>query len=152
MVSELVQYYTQGMFSFAIIFIAFFITVYSYQFLTKTISHKERRPWDFLFVASLLFLIFEFFSLLMFFRVIELVAIDIVIWSKIFEFLYSGFVLLAFISQNDLILKNHLILISKKDSDQKIKEEVKQELKEIAEEKKTENPPATKSGKQKRWV
>ena len=88
----------------------------------------------------------------MFFRVIELVAIDIVIWSKIFEFLYSGFVLLAFISQNDLILKNHLILISKKDSDQKIKEEVKQELKEIAEEKKTENPPATKSGKQKRWV
>ena len=107
--------YIYGLFTIANVFIAFFIALYAYLFLTKTKEHKERRPWDFLFVASLLFLIFELLSLFVYFGIIVFVGVDITMVSKIFEFLYSGFVLLAFISQHDLILRSHIILISKKE-------------------------------------
>ena len=111
----MLEIYTKGLLSFAIVFIAAFITFYSFQFLKKTVKHHERKPWEFLFVSSVLFLAFEIVSLLMFLGLIERGFLDVSFWSKIFEFLYSGFVLLAFISQHDLIVNNHLILISKKD-------------------------------------
>jgi len=106
--------YIQGLFTIANVIIALFISLYAYLFLTKTNKHRERRPWDFLFVSSLLFLIFELVSLFVYFGIIQFVGFDLLVVSKIFEFLYSGFVLLAFINQHDLILKSHLILISKK--------------------------------------
>jgi len=108
-------FYLQGLFTIANVFIACFITLYAYLFLLKTQHHRERRPWEFLFVASILFLTFEFLSLFLAFGVINIVGFDVTLISKIFEFLYSGFVLLAFISQHDLILRSHLILISKKE-------------------------------------
>lgn len=130
MAAEVISHYVRGLLAFAIVFIAFFIALYSYMFLIKTVHHKERKPWEFLFVASCLFLIFEVFALLMHLGVIALVSVDVVFWSKIFEFLYSGFVLLAFISQHDLILNNHLILISKKDEQSvRVEENVQKELK-----------------------
>jgi len=107
--------YLFGIFTVASTFIAIFITIYAHLFLLKTKRHKERRPWEFLFVASLLFLLFELISLASYFGVIRFVGVDLVMVSKIFEFMYSGFVLLAFISQHDLILRSHLILISKKE-------------------------------------
>lgn len=107
--------YIYGLFTIATVVIAFFITIYANLFLVKTNRHKERRPWDFLFVSSVLFLTFELLSLFIYFGFIQIVGVDITMVSKFFEFLYSGFVLLAFISQHDLILRNHLILISKKE-------------------------------------
>ena len=115
----MIEGYVQGILSFSIVFVASFITLYSYMFLQKTVRHKERRPWEFLFIASVLFLIFEVVSLLSFLGILNLASVDTAFWSKIFEFLYSGFVLLAFISQHDLILNNHLILISKKEANDK---------------------------------
>jgi hypothetical protein len=106
--------YLYGMFNLATMFIAVFIAVYAYLFLTKTKEDRERRPWDFLFVSSILFFVFELLALLSYFNLIGLGGLDILMVSKVFEFLYSGFVLLAFISQHDLILRSHLILISKK--------------------------------------
>lgn len=122
------EYYVRGLLSIAIWFIAFFIAMYSFMFLMKTTEHRERRPWDFLFVASVVFLVFETLSVLIHFGIIALVKIDIIFWSKIFEFLYSGFVLLAYVSQHDLILKNHLILISKKDENPSLKKQVEEEV------------------------
>ncbi len=116
--------YLFGLFTIANLFIAFFIMIYAYLFLVKTKRHKERRPWDFLFVASLLFLLFELVSLFSYFGVIQFVGVDMAMVNKIFEFLYSGFVLLAFISQHDLILKSHLILISKKEDKKTIKVQI----------------------------
>jgi hypothetical protein len=108
--------YLFGIFTIANLFIAFFIALYAYLFVTKTQRHRERRPWDFLFIASILFFFFEFLSLLSFFNIILFVNPEtLIIINKIAEFLYGGFVLLAFVSQHDLILKNHLILISKKE-------------------------------------
>lgn len=111
--------YLFGIFTVSSCFIAIFITFYAYLFLLKTKRHRERRPWDFLFVSSLLFLLFQLLSLFSFFGIIQFVGVDLIMVSKIFEFLYSGFVLLAFISQHDLILKSHLILISKKEEGEK---------------------------------
>ena len=62
----MIEAYVEGLLSFSIVFIACFIALYSYMFLTKTIQHKERKPWDFLFVASAIQI-----------RVIEAVAIAI---------------------------------------------------------------------------
>lgn len=114
-------HYLYGIFTLASVFIACFITVYAYLFLTKTQEHKERRPWDFLFIASILFLLFELLSLFVYFGFIQFIGVDLPMVSKVFEFLYSGFVLLAFISQHDLILRSHLILISKKEDHESIK-------------------------------
>ncbi|RME30706.1 hypothetical protein D6789_04865 [Candidatus Woesearchaeota archaeon] len=111
--------YVRGLLTIALAFIAIFITLYAYLFMSRSTSHKDRRPWDFLFAASIAFLIFEFTSLLTFIGVISFARIDLVTLSKIFEFIYSGLVLLAFISQHDLILKSHLILISRKEKKEK---------------------------------
>jgi hypothetical protein len=113
--------YVHGIITLANVFIAFFITMYAYLFLKKTQHHRERRPWEFLFVSSILFLILEILSIFVYFGAIRLIGVDILVISKIFEFLYSGFVLLAFISQHDLILRSHLILISKKDTPEDVK-------------------------------
>lgn len=117
----MIENYITGIISFAIAFIGLIICMYSYLFLTKTVKHKERKPWEFLFVASVLFVTFQVLSLLTYLGIIN-AFIDMSFWSKIFEFLYSGFVLLAIISQHDLILNSHLILISKKDQEKDKKE------------------------------
>jgi hypothetical protein len=102
---------------YANIFIATFILVYAWLFLKQTNEHKDRRPWDFLFVASLLFLLFQIFNIMFLSGVTTILgdSIDIDLVRNLFSFLYSGSVLLAFVSQHDLILRNQLILISKKD-------------------------------------
>lgn len=106
--------YVQGLLSIALLLIAFFIAMYAYLFMTRTTNHKDRRPWDFLFAASIAFFIFELTALLHFLGILVVASVDIALLSKVFEFIYSGLVLLAFISQHDLILKSHLILISRK--------------------------------------
>lgn len=102
---------------YANIFIATFILVYAYLFLNQTNEHKDRRPWDFLFIASLLYLVFQIFNIMFLSGVTTILSdsVDLDMVRNLFAFLYSGSVLLAFISQHDLILKNQLILISKKD-------------------------------------
>lgn len=102
---------------YANIFIATFILIYAYLFLQQTNEHKDRRPWEFLFVASLLFLVFQIFNI-MFLSGVTYIwseSIDVDLVRNLFAFLYSGCVLLAFVSQHDLILRSQLILISKKD-------------------------------------
>jgi hypothetical protein len=103
---------------YANIFIATFILVYAYLFLQQTNEHRDRRPWDFLFVGSLLYLVYQIFNIMFLSGVTSILSnsIDIDLVRNLFAFLYSGSVLLAFISQHDLILRSQLILISKKDT------------------------------------
>ena len=100
---------------FANSFIAFFIMVYAYLFLKKTNVHRDRRPWDFLFIASVVYLVYQLINVLFLSGVSSLSTLDITFVSNTMAFLYSGCVLLAFISQHDLILRSQIILISKKD-------------------------------------
>ncbi|MBR9701136.1 hypothetical protein GOV11_04695 [Candidatus Woesearchaeota archaeon] len=97
-------------------FIAIFILIYAYMFLKKTNKHRDRRPWDFLFIASVIFLIYEIFIVMFLSGVTSLSTLDLQFINNTMAFLYAGCVLLAFISQHDLILKSQIILISKKDA------------------------------------
>ena len=111
---------------YANVFIATFILIYAYLFLKQTNEHRDRRPWDFLFIASLLYLIFQLFSILYLSGVTTMLSaqVDVDLVRNIFAFLYSGSVLLAFVSQHDLILRSQLILISKKDKKPTAKSEI----------------------------
>ncbi len=116
MAVEYVQY-LQGIFSISLVILAFFISLYAFLFLKRTKKRKERRPWDFLFIASLLFLFFEVLSFLHYFNIFTLNTNVLSIIGKAAEFFYSGLILLAFVSQNDLIFNSHLILISREDEE-----------------------------------
>ena len=122
--------YVSIVLGYANIFIALFIMAYAYLFLQKTNEHKDRRPWDFLFVASFLYLIFQIFNTLYVSGVTMVLSnmVDIDMVRNIFAFLYSGCVLLAFISQHDLILRSQLILISKKDSVSRPRKEAQKDV------------------------
>jgi hypothetical protein len=100
--------------AYANIFIATFILVYAYLFLHKTQEHRDRRPWDFLFLASFFYLLFQVFIVLVL-SGFTFSGVNLDLISNAMAFLYSGCVLLAFVSQHDLILRSQLILISKKD-------------------------------------
>jgi len=107
--------FVNALFSWANTFIAMFIMIYAYLFLTKTKKHRDRKPWDFLFLASFIFLLYQIFNLLVVSGVTMISAIDLTMVSNLMSFLFAGAVLLAFVSQHDLILKSQIILISKKD-------------------------------------
>jgi hypothetical protein len=107
--------------AYANVFIAAFILIYAYLFLRKTQEHRDRRPWDFLFLASFFYLLSQVFVVIVRSGV-EVPGINLDIVSGVLAFLYSGCVLLAFVSQHDLILRSQLILISKKDEKHPTKE------------------------------
>ncbi len=109
---------------YANVFIALFIMIYAYLFLKKTNEHRDRRPWDFLFIASVVYLVYQIFAVLYLGGITTLSTIDLTFVSSLMAFLYSGCVLLAFISQHDLILRSQIILISKKDPKNKVREEI----------------------------
>lgn len=105
----------QGIFSMANAFIAFFIVVYAFLFLKKTKSHRERRPWDYLIIASIVYLFYTFLVMLFTIYGVEtIINLNITDVSVFFQFLYTGLILLTFISQTDLIFKNEIIIITRR--------------------------------------
>lgn len=112
----MVSQYVTVWLAYANIFIAAFIMAYAFLFLKHTNEHRDRRPWEFLFVASFFYLLFQITNVV-FLSGIFNSALDMTLISNAMAFLYSGCVLLAFISQHDLILRSELILISKRDKD-----------------------------------
>lgn len=104
-----------GIFSLANTFIALFIVIYAFLFLKKTKSHKERRPWDYFIVASTIYLIFAvLMMLLVIYEVKSIAGFGVIELSVFFQFIYTGLILLGFISQTDLMFKNELIIITRK--------------------------------------
>jgi len=105
----------RGIFTLANAFIAVFIVIYAFLFLKKTKSHRERRPWDYLFVASAIYLTYTLIIMLFsLYKVDVLLNLSLDELSIFFQFLYTGLILLAFISQTDLIFKNEIIIITRK--------------------------------------
>jgi len=105
----------RGIFTLANAFIAVFIVVYAFLFLKKTRSHYERRPWDYLFMASIIYLTYTMaIMLLTLYNVQVILSLKLDELNVFFQFLYTGLILLAFISQTDLIFKNEIIVITRK--------------------------------------
>jgi len=130
----------QGIFSLANAFIALFIVIYAFLFLKKTKSHKERRPWDYLFVASIIYLSYTVVSMLLtLYHIDVMMNLNLIDLNVFFQFIYTGLILLAFISQTDLIFKNEIIIITRKlEPEEKNKIGTKIE-KEFTEEEKQKN-------------
>jgi len=113
--------FVSGIISLANAFIALFIVVYALLFLKKTKSHRERRPWDYLFVASTIYLLYTLLAMILqIYEVHQIWNLDVYELTIFFQFIYTGLILLAFISQTDLIFKNEIIIITRKlDDDEK---------------------------------
>jgi hypothetical protein len=136
-------YVVQGIFTLANTFIAICIVVYALLFLKKTKSHKERRPWDYLFVASVLYLFYTLLTMLLtLYHIDVLLNLGVSELSIFFQFLYTGLILLAFISQTDLIFKNELIIITRKLEPEQKNRIAAQLQKEVDEERKNKEKPA----------
>lgn len=150
----------RGIFTLSNAFIAVFIVVYAFLFLKKTRSHYERRPWDYLFMASIIYLTYTLaIMLLTLYNVQVILNLRLDELNVFFQFLYTGLILLAFISQTDLIFKNEIIVITRKlEPDAKthleekiekdfVVEEIKEKETEIraAEEQKTQEPQEKKA-------
>jgi len=105
----------QGVFALANAFIALFIVIYAFLFLKKTKSHRERRPWDYLMIASMTYLVYTFLVMLFTIYGVETIFnLNVTDVNVFFQFLYTGLILLAFISQTDLIFKNEIIIITRR--------------------------------------
>ena len=105
----------KGVLSLSNVFIAVFIVIYAMLFLKQTRSHRERRPWDYLVVASVIYLLYTLFTMLIQNYGEQMVFnLSLDELSIFFQFIYSGLVLLAFISQTDLLFKNEIIIITRR--------------------------------------
>ena len=105
----------RGIFAMANSFIALFIVIYAFLFLKHTKSHKERRPWDYLVVASIIYLAYTLVAMLLsIYGVQSMLTMRLGELSMFFQFVYTGLILLAFICQTDLIFKNEIIIITRK--------------------------------------
>ncbi|MBN2458792.1 hypothetical protein JXB28_00765 [Candidatus Woesearchaeota archaeon] len=135
----------KGVLSLANAFIAVFIVIYALLFLKQTRSHKERRPWDYLVVASTIYLAYTIMLLVLaIYDVKTFIGLNLEDVSIFFQFIYSGLILLAFISQTDLIFKNEIIIITRK-LEPKDKDRVEEEIeKEIGEALNKPKEPAVK--------
>jgi amino acid transporter len=147
-------YLVQGIFTLANTFIAVCIVVYALLFLKKTKSHKERRPWDYLFVASVLYLTYTLLTMLLtLYHIDVLLNLGLGELSVFFQFLYTGLILLAFISQTDLIFKNEIIIITRKlQPGEKSKTELNVGKELTEEEKKKKAAETEKSKKDKVYI
>jgi hypothetical protein len=106
-----------SVFTVANSFIALFIVVYAFLFLNKTKRHKDRRPWDYLFLASIIYLLYTLFLMMLEIYQVKILfgTLGVYELSIFFQFTYTGLILLAFISQTDLIFNNEVIIIMKKE-------------------------------------
>jgi glucan phosphoethanolaminetransferase (alkaline phosphatase superfamily) len=139
----------RGIFTLANAFIAVFIVVYAFLFLKKTKSHYERRPWDYLFMASIIYLTYTMaLMLLTLYNIQTVLNLKLEELNIFFQFLYTGLILLAFISQTDLIFKNEIIVITRKlepsakiKLEEKIEKDLEQEIKKKEAEMQSEELP-----------
>jgi hypothetical protein len=98
-----------GTLEIANLFIAIFIVYFAYQFIRKTHRHIDRRPWELLIGASVVFLISELFA---FAKIIY--GWEIVGLRNLLQMLFAALILFAFTHQHHLIHHQDSIHIHKK--------------------------------------
>jgi hypothetical protein len=117
--AEIISSYIANLLQIANLFISIFIIILAYLFFQKTKPHKERTPWILLFVAVILFFIFELMGLL-------ITPIPEV--RDFFKTLFIAFMLYVFVYQHYLLKDSQNITI------QNINNKTKLNVKEIVKE------------------
>ncbi|MGV8162297.1 MAG: hypothetical protein ACP5N2_03105 [Candidatus Nanoarchaeia archaeon] len=107
------------MLQWANVFISFFIIIIAYFFFQKTKPHKNRTPWVILFIAVIMFFIFEISN------AIRPNMSSIPELKDFFKTLFVGFVLYVFVYEHYLIEHSNTIVIEKKEQKIKVDEEQK---------------------------
>ncbi|USN45479.1 MAG: hypothetical protein H6502_05540 [Candidatus Woesearchaeota archaeon] len=101
--------YFKQILDLANVFISLFVLLYAYSFLQKTNNVRDRRPWVWLTVATMIFFIAQVL------HVMFPTPDEVLISVKFFlQTTFIGMVLFVFIFQYDMIVKSELILITKK--------------------------------------
>jgi Ca2+/Na+ antiporter len=93
------------------LFIAIFIIFFAYLFLKKTHKHRDRRPWELLIIAIVIFLISE---ILAFIKIMSPSHWEIVGLRNLMQTLFAVFMLFAFTHQHHFIHNQPSIRIHNK--------------------------------------
>lgn len=102
------NYWTEIL-SFANVIISLFVVAFAIVFLKKTEPINGRKPWVYLFMAVVIFLLFQIF------KVIGLFSAGA--WPELADFLqtlFIGLVLYVFIYQYHLLYKSGVIVVKSK--------------------------------------
>ncbi len=99
----------ESIINIANLFISLFVLIYAWSFLKQTADVRDRKPWVFLFIATIVFFIFELVGVLDLFKLSTIPGV-----TSLFETIFIALILFVFIFQYDLILKSDLILITRK--------------------------------------
>ncbi|MBD3209498.1 hypothetical protein GF367_03705 [Candidatus Woesearchaeota archaeon] len=115
--------YLSGILEIANVFISLFVLIYAWSFLRQTADVKDRKPWVFLFVAAIVFFLFEVVGVLDVFNISKVPGL-----RSFLESAFIALILFVFIFQYDLILKSDLILITRKIAREEKLEKDEQEI------------------------
>lgn len=121
--------YLQGLFIIVNTFLSFYIVIYAYVFLSRTKDYPDRRPWELLFLGSIIFLITQVVWISAIYGEEVLLGINIYTLNVVCQFLYAALILIAFITQSQLILKSDMILITRRVQKRREEEAVKKRSK-----------------------
>jgi len=130
--------YPQGIFIIVNTLLALYIFIYALVFLKRTNEHpiSERRPWILLFFGALFFLLSQILSVIWLYGNQAIFGMNIFTIKVLFEFVYGGLVLLAFITQSHLILlKDILVIVRKlksKTKEKELEQDIDKEMTEIS--------------------
>ncbi len=97
------------------VLISVFVMVYAYSFLKRSDAVAEKKPWEYLYVASMFLFLAETLDALQLFKPKEYPLFYFKSVERFLEFLFLGFLLLSFKYQNYLLAKKEELLIRKKD-------------------------------------
>lgn len=121
-------YYASGMLIVVNFIISLYVVIYAYLFLLRTKHYEDRKPWELLFIAAIFFLISHMVGLSLFYGKTNYFGIDTTSFGLIMSFVYTVLVLLAFITQSNLILKSDMIVITRNVKTRKELKEFKKSL------------------------
>jgi len=91
------------------LFISLFILIFAFIFLKRTEPHADRRPWAYLFLAVLVFFLFELIGVIAFFSTEFKFAL-----RNFFKTLFIGIILYVFVYQYYLLSRSSSIIIKKR--------------------------------------
>ncbi len=122
--------YIQGLFVIVNTIISLYILIYAYTFLLKTdeLPLSERRPWILLVIGAFFFLFSQVLGIIATFGPGSIVGIGISFIRIVFEFIYGGVILLAFITQSHLIILKDIVVIMKRLKDDRKENELEKDL------------------------
>lgn len=98
---------------FSKIIISIGIMAYAYFFLRQTERYIERKPWEYLYIASMVLFLVELITVLQLFQAEYYNKVVFDQLRRFLEFVFLGFLLFAFINQHHLLRKERMLVLTR---------------------------------------